>query len=128
MASQNIHNIPIGIHCQQLWNVIIIAVIVLYFWIYRDLTWYFCNHIVLLKLCCIQNSVPSKPNGDLSIVCNVEFGLNKSHFSRRHTFQDLLDTFKLTRHAKCLSLGIKQLSTWIESNSSLLMCAKTYIA
>ena len=44
---------------QQLWNVIIIAVIVLYFWIYNvllDLTWYYCNHIVLMKLYCIQNS------------------------------------------------------------------------
>ena len=32
MASQNIHTIPTGIHCKQPWNVIIIAVIVLYFW------------------------------------------------------------------------------------------------
>ena len=44
MASQNIPTIPTGIHCQQLWNVIIIAVIVLYFWIcnvFLDLSWYF---------------------------------------------------------------------------------------
>ena len=41
VASQNIHTIPTGTHCQQLWNVIIIAVIVLYFWIcnvFLDLT------------------------------------------------------------------------------------------
>ena len=45
--------IPTGIHCKQLWNVIIIAVIVLYFWIcnvFLDLSWYFCNHIVLLQV------------------------------------------------------------------------------
>ena len=30
VVDQNIHTIPTGIHCQQLWNVIIIAVIVLY--------------------------------------------------------------------------------------------------
>ena len=53
MASQNIHTIPTEIHCKQIWNVIIIAVIVLYFWIcnvFLDLSWYFCNHIVLLHV------------------------------------------------------------------------------
>ena len=62
----------------QLWNVIITAVIVLYFWIYNvflDLTLYFYNHIVLMKLCCIYNSVPSKPNEDLFITRHAEFGL-----------------------------------------------------
>ena len=41
---------------QKLWIVIIIAIIVLYFWIYYvflDLTWCFCNHNVLMKLCYI---------------------------------------------------------------------------
>ena len=44
---QNMHTIPSGVHCQQLWNAIIIAVIVLYFRIcnvFLDLTWYLCNH------------------------------------------------------------------------------------
>ena len=34
-GSQHIHTIPTGIHYQQLWNVIIIPVIVLYFWIFE---------------------------------------------------------------------------------------------
>ena len=31
VVDQNIHTIPPGFHCQQLWNITIIAVIVLYF-------------------------------------------------------------------------------------------------
>ena len=42
---------------------------------FLDLTWYFCNHVVLMKLFCMWNSVPSKPNGDLFIACHTEFGL-----------------------------------------------------
>ena len=57
MVDQNIHTIPTRIHHQQQksqqkpWNVINNAVIVL-FWIYNvflDLTWYYCDHIVLMK-------------------------------------------------------------------------------
>ena len=77
-ASQNIHTIPIGIHCHQLWwNVITI----------------------------------SKPNGDLSIVCHMEFSLalaDKSYFGGCHTFQHCSNTFKLNKHAKCLSLSIRK--------------------
>ena len=57
---------------QQLWNVIIIAVIV--FWIYNvflDFNIVFCVNEIML----VQNSFPSKPNGYLLIVCNAEFGL-----------------------------------------------------
>ena len=70
----------------------------------------FCNHFVLLILCCTLNYLPSKPSGDLSIVCHVEFGLalaDKLHFSAGcHTFQHCSNTFKLNKHVKCLSLSI----------------------
>ena len=44
--------------CQQHWNVSCNCIVfTMYF------KWYFCNHVVLIKLC-ILNSVLSKPNGD----------------------------------------------------------------
>ena len=86
-----------------------LAVIVLYFWIYNVflyLTWYFCNHIVLMKLCSIQNSVTSKPIGIylLPVKRNlVWYSLMKLCFSQCHTFQHCSDTFKLNKHTKCLN-------------------------
>ena len=58
----------------QLLNAISIAIIVLYSWIYRDLTWYFCNHIELINLCCIQNPFLSKPNSNLLIAYHDKYG------------------------------------------------------
>ena len=63
---------------QKLWKVISIAIIVLYFWIYSvflDLTYCFCNHIVLMKLCCIRIFSLAFPNCDIFILCHAEFGL-----------------------------------------------------
>ena len=80
----------------QLLNAISIAIIVLYSWIYSDLTWYFCNHIELINLCCIQNPILSKPNSNLliAIMTNlVVHRLMKSHFSQNYTFQHRSDTF-----------------------------------
>ena len=94
------------------WGVLVeitIAAIVLYFWIctiFLDLTWHFCNHIVLLMLCCTQNYLTSKSNGDLSIVCHPLALIDKLHFSGCHTFQHCLNMLKLNKHAKCLSLSI----------------------
>ena len=57
---QSAYNINNRISYQQLWNVIITAIIVLYFWIYNvflDLTWHFCNNIVLMNY--IAYRIPS---------------------------------------------------------------------
>ena len=98
----------------------------MYFWIYHGIF-----VIILSRCCCTYNYLPSKPNGDLSIVCHVEFGLtlaDKSHFGGRYTpFSTACsNTFKLNKRAKCLSLSINRLLTWMpESNSNLPTCAKS---
>ena len=62
VASQNIHNILTGIHYQQLWNVIMSAVIALYIWIkYVILSYFVWNYDVSTR--------------ELSIACHVEFCL-----------------------------------------------------
>ena len=100
VISQNIHTIlqeftinNNRISHQQLWNVIIIAVIVLYF----------CNHIVLMKLCCIYDSVPASQMGiySLPVTWNLVWHrLIKLHFIRHHTIQHCLDMFKLNKHQR----------------------------
>ena len=65
--------------------------------------------IFVIILCyCMKNYLPSKPNGDLLIVCHMEFDLAwlKLHFGGRHTFQHCSNTFKLNKRAKYLSLSI----------------------
>ena len=47
---------------QQLSNVIILLRLHLIFGFTMYLAWYFCNHVLLMKLSCIQNFVPSKPS------------------------------------------------------------------
>ena len=52
VASQNICTIPTGIHCQQLWNVIIIAVLVLYFWICHVHMYFWIYHGIFVIILC----------------------------------------------------------------------------
>ena len=61
-----------------------------------------------MKLCSIQNSVPSKPVGIYLFPVKqnlVYYRLMKLCFSRRHAFQHSLDTVKLNKRTKCLNLA-----------------------
>ena len=105
-----------------------------------DLAWYFCNCVVLMKLCCISKFVPSKPYGGLFIACHVEclvwHKLVTPCFIWRNTFQHCSDTLKLNKHSKpfithykqsmlkFLTLTINDQPTWMESNSRLPTCPK----
>ena len=110
-------------------NVIITAAIILCFWIYNvflDLTWYFCNHIVLIKLCCMSLASQMRIYS-LPVTWNLLWHrLIKSHFIQHYTFQHCSDTFKLNNHVKCLNLTMNSQSTWIESNLSLPTGTKAY--
>ena len=78
-----------------------------------------------MQLCCIYNSICSKPNGDLFIACHVESGqawANKSCFFWHHT--QLSALFKLNKHAKCSNIVINNQPMWIESNLNLPTCTK----
>ena len=69
----------------------------------------------------------SKPNGDLFMPVTrnlVWHRLMKLHFIQHHTFQQCSGTFKLNKCAEYLNLAVNNQPTWIESNSSLLKCAK----
>ena len=104
---------------QQLWNVIITAIFVLYFWIYNvflDFTQHFGNHALLMKLSCIENSVPNKLNGIylLPVMRNLVWHMLKSCFIQCHTFKHCSDMFKLNKHAKRLNFTIKQQSSNVD--------------
>ena len=78
----------------------------MYFWIYHGI-------FVIILCCCMQNYLSSKSNGDLLIVCHVEFGLalaDKLYFGGCQTFQHCLNTFKLNKRAKCKPQYIKTAS------------------
>ena len=55
---------------------------------------------------------------------SVWHGLMKPCFIWHNTFQHCLDMFKMNKRAKCLKLGKINQLMWMESNSSLPMCAK----
>ena len=99
---------------KQIWNVIITAVIVLYFLdfnILLDLTWYFYNHVVLNKwnnfVYGIQSLVSQRGIYSLLVTQNlICHRLNNSHFIWHHTFQHYSDKFKLNNCGNCLNLTI----------------------
>ena len=129
IVGQNIHSISTEFHRQQQQNQPSTTLECCYNCIvFLDLTWYLCNYIMLMKLCCIYNSVPSRPNGGAFIACYAEFGLVQADEATLHWASHLsaliANMFKLNKHAKCLNLAINYQPMCIDSNSSLTIYTK----
>ena len=105
------------ISCQQHWNVIITAVIVLYLQCISN------GIPVIMKLYCIQNFVLRESlYSSLPVMWSLVWHrLIKLHVIQLYTFQHCSDKFKLN---KCTNLAINNQPMWIKSNLSLQTCTK----